>query len=83
MQFRPSPSQPNRGAWTFPKDKKLDYRVVSDDHACVDCNKPIKLRLISQKTITPTRCYKCDRKARGLPPRVKKKPLPEEGSTLH
>jgi hypothetical protein len=47
--------------------------MVSHDHLCIDCNKPIKLRLVRTMPVPPKHCYKCWRKANGLPPRIKKK----------
>lgn len=77
MQFRPSPS--NQGAWTFPKDKKLDCKVVSSDHRCSGCGKPLKLRVVRSKKINkPTRCYRCHRAALGLMPEKERKRLRRE-----
>ena len=35
------------------------HTSLSDDHKCKKCGKGIKRRLVRNKTIIPTLCYKC------------------------
>jgi len=40
------------------KKHKLSFDVVSDNHRCKKCGKPIKQRLVSQKLTPPDLCYR-------------------------
>lgn len=62
-------SATNSGACAFTKIPNTTF----SDHKCQDCGKPIKLRLVQNKTGPVRYCYRCWRKVKGLPPRVKRK----------
>lgn len=45
--------------------KHYPHDLLSEEHKCRECQKPIKARLVAIKQAPPGLCYKCFMKAKG------------------